>query len=211
MGGVNENPQLGDRTPEQDERFRELLAAAIAVVEGEGIPYVVAGSLASSTWGRPSTIGDIDLVVSPTDAKRLLKAFDSAGYETEEAQPQWLFKAKRDDVTVDIIFEMEGVMYLDDRMVERGSIRDVEGTRLRLMPAEDFVITQALSTREDTPDYWFNALGVLARTDLDWDYFVDRASRGPRRVLSLLLFAESADLPIPESAVRRLFESVYGR
>lgn len=211
MGGVNEKSQTREVDPERQERFREVLAEAIEIVEGEGISYLIGGSMASNHWGRPSAVGDVDMIVQPTDAKRLLKAFDAAGYQTEEAQPNWLYKAKKGDVSVDMIFEMEGHLYLEDVMVDHGELVDVHGIRFRLMSAEDFVVSQAMSTGEDTPDYWYNALGVLAKSELDWDYLVERASRGPRRVLSLLIYAQSNDLPIPDGAIRRLSETVYGR
>ena len=211
MGGVNEKSQTREVEPEELEHFRDVLAEAIDIVEGEGIHYLIAGSMASNHWGRPSAVGDVDLVVQPTDAKRLLKAFDAAGYDTEEAEPKWLYKAKKDDVSVDLIFEMEGHLYLEETMVDHGEITELHGTRLRLMSAEDFVVSQAMSAGEDTPDYWYNALGVLAKSQLDWDYLVERASRGPRRVLSLLIYAQSNDLPIPDGTIRRLSETVYGR
>lgn len=211
MGGVDDKSLTREVDPERLAAFREVLAEAITIVEDEGIPYVVSGSLASNEWGRPSAVGDVDLVVPPTEAKRLLKAFDAAGFDTDEAEPSWLYKAKKSGVSVDVIFEMEGHLYLEDEMVARGALTELHGTRLRLMAAEDFVVSQALSAGEDTPDYWYNALGVLAKSQLDWDYLVERASRGPRRVLSLLIYGQANDLPIPDSAIRRLFEIVYGR
>lgn len=210
MGGVDDNPQTTEVNAEELERFRTVLAEAVEIIEEEGIPYLVAGSLASATWGRPTSVGDIDVVVGPPDAKRALKAFDAAGYDTEEAEPQWLYKARKDDVSVDIIFQMQGDLYLDEQMVEHGTIDEVQGTRLRLMAPEDFIVSQALSAKEDTPDYWYNGLGVLAKAQIDWDYLVERASRGPRRVLSLMIYAQSNDLPIPDTAIKRLFETVYG-
>ena len=211
MGGVDENAQTTEVSPERKKVFAAVFADAIEVVEGEDLPYVVGGSLASMQWGRPTSIGDIDIIISPPDAKRLLGAFDAAGYETDEPEPQWLYKAKKDDITVDLIFQMQGDLFLDDAMVERGQLRDIEGTKARVMPPEDFIVSQAMSAREDTPDYWYNALGVLARSDLDWDYLVERASRSPRRVLSLLVFAESNDLSVPDTAIRSLFLELYGR
>lgn len=210
MGGVDQKAQTREVTPEEQAEFGELLSDAIRIVEDEGVPYVVTGSIASNAWGRPTAVGDVDLVVDPTDAKRLLKRFEADGYETEEAEPQWLYKAKRGDRTVDLIFELEDHMYLDEPMLERASKKEIEGTELRLISAEDFVITQAISFGEDTPDYWFHALGVLARTRLDWDYLIARAARGPRRVLSLLVFAQANDLLIPDQVIRRLYETTYG-
>ena len=211
MAGKVENNQTREISDRRLQAFRETLADAVAITEGEGIAYVAAGSLVSNHWGRPSTMGDVDIVIRPTDAKRLLKAFDAAGYDTEETEPQWLYKASKGDVTVDLIFQLEGDLYLDDDMIQRAPVEELHGVKLRIMSPEDFVVSQAMSAKEDTPDYWYNALGVIAKTNLDWDYLVQRASRGPRRVLSLVLYAQSNDLPIPDSTIRRLFETIYGR
>ena len=199
----------GDFSEAERARFTEVLEEAIEVVEGEEVDYAIGGSIAAMTWGRPTSIEDIDVILSPTDAPRVLKAFDRAGHDTEEPET-WLYKAKKNDVTVDLIFEMESSMYLDEQMAAHTVLSEAFGVRLRLMSAEDYVISQALSTKEDTAAYWYNALSVLGKTDIDWDYLVERASRGPRRVLALLIYAESNDLAIPKTAVRRLFESVYG-
>lgn len=210
MGGVGGNSQTQGISAERLGAFREVLADAVRVAEEEGIDYLIGGSIASGTWGRPASVGDIDMVISPVDAKRLLKAFEQAGYDTEVHDPRWIYKAKKDEIVVDLIFELEGAVYLEDEMVARGPIREVHGVRLRLMAPEDFVVSQALSTKEDTPDYWYNALGVIARTPLDWDYLIDRASRGPRRLLSLLIFAQSEDLVVPDTVLKRMFDATYG-
>jgi hypothetical protein len=52
---------------------------------------------------------------------------------------------------------------------------------------------------------------VISQGDLDWEYLVRRACRaGPRRVLSLLLYAESNDLFVPRGAVVSLDAAVHG-
>jgi predicted nucleotidyltransferase len=211
MSTPSKEEQTREVTAEELRRFRSVLGRAIEVAEAADIPYLVAGSTASNVWGRPTAIGDIDLVVKPTDAKRLLKAFEEAGFEPEESEPSWLYKATDDDVTVDIIFEMEGDLYVDDDMVDKGQYLEVEETKLRVMGPEDYVVSQAMSTKEDTPDYWYNALGVLAKTELDWDYLVKRATVGPKRVLSLLVYAQANDLMIPDDAISRLYDDVYRR
>jgi hypothetical protein len=44
----------------------------------------------------------------------------------------------------------------------------------------------------------------------DIDYVVKRArGAGPRRVLSLLLYAESTDLAVPVTAIRDLLDQLY--
>lgn len=209
MGGARDN--LTEGVEEGRVRaFRSVLAEAIRLAEDEDVPYLVGGSIASGTWGRPGSIGDVDMMISPTEAKRLLKAFERAAFDTRVHDPQWLYKAKKHQVTVDLIFQMEGSFYVEDEMIARGPIRDVHGVRLRLMSPEDFVVSQALSAKEDTPEYWYNGLGVIGRSHLDWDYLLERAMRGPRRVLSMLVYAQSDDLPVPDPVVRRLFDVTFG-
>jgi hypothetical protein len=58
------------------------------------------------------------------------------------------------------------------------------------------------------PRHWHDALSLIAVADLDWDYLVRRARKGARRILSLLLYAQSNDLVVPPAVVRELFEQV---
>jgi hypothetical protein len=50
--------------------FLEVLAEAIAAVEGAEVPYLVIGGVASAALGRPRWTHDIDLFVLPQDADR---------------------------------------------------------------------------------------------------------------------------------------------
>lgn len=210
MDGVRDNVQTQVVGEARMRAFGDVLAEGVRVAEDEGVPYLIGGSIASGVWGRPGSIGDVDMMISPTEAKRLLKAFERAGFATHVHDPQWLYKAVKDGVTVDLIFQMEGSLYVEDEMVERGPIRDVHGVRLRVMSPEDFLVSQALSAKEDTPEYWYNGLGVIPRAELDWEYLLERAMRGPRRVLSMLVYAQSDDLPVPDPIVRRLFDATFG-
>ncbi len=44
----------------------ELLATVVGALEGEGIPYMLTGSLASSLYGEPRATNDIDLLIDPS-------------------------------------------------------------------------------------------------------------------------------------------------
>ena len=195
--------------PGRDEKYAEVLAAAVSIVEANDVPYLAAGSMASLTWGRPGPLGDVDLLIDPRSAKPLLKAFEEAGFETEETFPQWLFKAKKDGITVDLIFEMAGPLYLEPQMIDRGTVVEVQGTKVRMICPEDYILSQALALKEDTAVYWFNALGVIGRQEIDWDYIVEMAHRGPRMLLSMLLLGQAQDLPIPDSVIRRIFANAF--
>jgi hypothetical protein len=70
------------------------------------------------------------------------------------------------------------------------------------------MMMKALAYSEDTPRYWFDAVSILARCDLDWEYLVRRARLGPRRILSLLFFAQANDLVVPDEPMVELLRTV---
>jgi predicted nucleotidyltransferase len=184
---------------------------AIDAIQDAEIPYVVIGGLASSLLGRPRMTNDVDLLLrSEEDARRALEALANAGFETEETNPSWIFKACRDDVTIDLMFWLKGDIYLDDQMLERAPLEEFAGRRISVMPPEDLIVVKAVIHDEQTPRHWHDALGVIADQELDWEYLFSRARHGARRVLALLIYAQANDLIVPDDAIRGLYETIYG-
>jgi predicted nucleotidyltransferase len=194
---------------EFEQRFCQVLSEAVAITEKHEVPYLLAGSLAFEAWARPGGLGDIDLFIDPRPAKELLEAFRYAGYQTEETFPTWLFKATKSGITVDLIFEMAGPLYLEPQMLERGSRVEVRGVEARVMGPEDYVLSQAMALKEDTVVYWRNAIAVLQSREIDWDYLADMASRGPRMVLALLVLAREDRVPVPAWVFRRIYRGIF--
>ena len=187
-----------------------VLADTVGALDDADIPYLLIGGLAASVHGRPRASDDIDLFVKHEDAQRALEAFRGAGFETEETNPQWIYKATKADVQVDLIFWLRGDVYLDDEMLERSKESEWEGVRVRVMPPEDLIVVKAVIHDEQTPRHWGDALGIIADAELDWDYLARRARKGARRVLALLIYAQSNDLVVTDETIRTLFDSVYG-
>lgn len=201
---------MTDERKSKEGPTREVLAEAISIVEREGVPYLMIGGIASAVWGEPKPIRDIDLFVRERDALRTLDAFARAGYHTEHADPEWLLKAVKDDVLVDVIYNVNKEVCIDDEMLERGVPREVEGTKLRVVAPEDLVVALAISNKDDTT-YWYDALSVLGSdTELDWRYLLRRADAGTERVLSLLLYARADGIAVPDEPMRALVERVVG-
>jgi len=72
-------------------------------------------------------------------------------------------------------------------------------------------VMKALAAGEDTARYWYDAIAILARRDLDWEYLSMRARQhGARRILSLLLFATSVDVVVPRRAIDGLYDLIRG-
>lgn len=187
-----------------------VLGEALAALERAGVPHLLMGGLVVATYSRPRATDDVDVFVQPERAADALEALSDAGFEVEQTDPMWLYKAHRKGVLVDVIFRSTGEIYLDEEMMARGPIREVRGVRARLIAPEDLLVIKALATAEHGPHHWYDALGIIARNPIDWDYLVRRARQaGPRRVLSLLLYAESNDQAVPSDAVEQLFELVH--
>ena len=195
------------------DRFLAVLEETRDALDASGVPYLFLGGVASQALGRPRWTHDADVIVTPGEADRALEALARAGFRIQRTDPEWLFKALKDGVLVDLVFRSKGIgdhrpVALDHAMLERAKQEEIEGIAIRVLPPEDLVIIKALVWKEHTPRHWHDALAVLRRPDLDWEYLVQRARRhDPLRVLSLLLYAESNDTPVPWSAVRDLYGS----
>jgi predicted nucleotidyltransferase len=191
------------------DRLGRVLRLAVSAVEDAQIPYALIGGVASSGMGRPRTTHDIDFFVKPHDAARVLEALASKGFQTERTDEKWIFKAFKEGIQVDVIFYTVGGIYFDREMHDRSIEGEFEGLKVRFVPPEDLLIIKAVVHDEATPRHWYDALGIIAATELDWEYLLRRARRARHRVLSLLVYAQSLDLPVPNRVIRTLFEHVY--
>ena len=201
-----------DSTPAEldEERFLRALADASAALDAAGVDHVLMGGVGSAAVGRPRWTHDIDFFVRPEDAGQVLDVLQDAEFTTEETYPDWLFKAFKYDVLVDIIFKSAGGIYLDDEMLERSSLGDFKGQKVRLIAPEDLIVIKAVVNDEHIPRHWYDALGLISFCEIDWDYLVCRAKQyGARRVLSLLLYAQSNDQIVPAGPVKELFRAIY--
>jgi hypothetical protein len=113
-------------------------------------------------------------------------------------------------VLVDVIFRSTRDILMDDEMIRRALLLDFRGRTLPIAPPEDVLVMKAIASGEDTPRYWYDALAITANSsELDWDYLLRRARQhGARRVLSLLLYAQSNDQVVPSWAVEELFDAI---
>ena len=190
--------------------FLRVLGEAIDTIERESIPYGLLGGVASAALGRPRWTHDADIFVRSTDAPAVLEALQDAGFATQRTNPNWLFKGIKHGVLVDILFRAKGDIYLDDEMIERLVDTDFKGVRLKTIPPEDLLVIKAIIHDEETPRHWGDAIALLSCAPaLDWDYMLRRARHGARRVLSLLLYAQSSDVVVPDGPIKALFGMIY--
>lgn len=195
--------------PEED--LLLTLQEVVSVLEANDIDHVLMGGIGSFALARPRETHDIDVFVRPGDVDPTLDLLEAEGFEVVIHDPAWLAKAWKRGVLTDVIFRSSGEIYLDDEMVARAERRDYKGVSAKVIAAEDLLVIKALATAEQTSHHWYDALAIIGRCDLDWDYVVQRAIQaGPRRVLSLLLYAESCDTAVPATAITAMHETLHG-
>ena len=196
------------RTGANEPAFHHALKAVATALDAAQVPHVFIGGLASMVHGRTSWTHDLDVMVAPREQPAAIEALVGAGFELLASPASWLSKVGWEDVVVDVIHAASGPIFLDAEMLEHSVVETVWDTEVRVIGPEDLVVTKAVAHDEETPHYWWDALAVLAAREVDWDYLVFRARRGPRRVLSLLLYAQSSDLAVPDTAIRRVLALV---
>jgi predicted nucleotidyltransferase len=168
--------------PEANADFEELLETlkhAAAALREADVRYVLGGGLAIWARGGPETEHDVDFFVKPEDAERALRALERAGFRSEEPPEEWLYKAWRGDVMVDLIFSPSGLV-VDDALLDRGEEIEVHAVRMPVMRAEDVLVAKLLALREHQVDY--DSVLEVARTvreQIDWNEVRERTEGSP--------------------------------
>jgi predicted nucleotidyltransferase len=198
------------RQTEMGEAFNRVLFKALDAIEERQIPFGLIGGIAVSGMGRPRSTHDIDIFVRPEDADAALDALAKAGFETEKTFKSWLYKGWMEEMMVDIIFKSSGDLYFDDEVQAHAKPIMYHGRSIPAVAPEDLIIIKAMVHSEIGPHHWHDALALLSHAQIDWDYLLKRARRGQRRILSLLIYAQSNDVWIPNEVIVKLAQNVFG-
>jgi predicted nucleotidyltransferase len=189
--------------------FLRVLDEALDALHTADIPFLLIGGIGSAVYGRDQGTRDIDVFVRPETARRVLEVLGARGFETKEVTERWLSKAMKHGVLVDVIFRSTRDILLGDEMLDRSRVMPFRGREVPLAPPEDLVVMKACAMSEDTSRYWYDAVSIIAHSELDWDYLVARArEHGARRLLSLLLFATSLDIVVPSEPIEALYDAI---
>lgn len=140
----------------------------------------------------------------PNDADCALAALDRVGFEPERTDPSWLYKARKDDVLVDIIFRgRRGFELVDEMLTRRRRVR-LGDTDVWMRAPEDQVLLELVSDAAVTPTHWRSALEILEHQPVDWSLLEPRGDGGRERLLALLLYARTEGIVVPSERIRRL-------
>ena len=155
------------------------LKRSAAALRDAGIPFLVAGGVASWVRGGPSTDHDLDFLVKPEDADKALNALVEAGLRPERPPEEWLYKAYDGDVLVDLIFNPAG-LDVDDELIARGEEREVEAMTMRVIRPEDLLVSKIMAMTEHSINYrGCLEIARSLREQIDWDDVRRRTDSSP--------------------------------
>ena len=200
--GEDEPTRLETDDEVAEETYLAILDGCLEAMAGSGLRHAFIGGLASQIYGRDRETKDIDIFIAVADAAAALERFAAAGFEVERTNPDWLFKATRERVLVDVVFRSSDGRELDAET--RIELSDYKGRRVPILGPEDLVLVKLPAFNEATPRHWWDCLAILEQARIDWPYLARRAAPRPHRLLSLLDFARGEGLEVPESALAAL-------
>ena len=156
------------------EQIEATLKRTVGALRDGGVPFLLAGSLASWARGGPSTRHDLDVIVKPEHAERALEALVLRGMRAERPVEEWLLKAWDGDVLVDLIFCPRG-LEVTDELLERSEELHVLGTTMPVLALEDLLASKLLALDEHRLDL-SPALQIARalREQIDWQALRDR-------------------------------------
>jgi len=158
------------------DQILDTLKKSTCALREAGIPFALAGGIASWARGGPPREHDIDYFVKPEDAERALAALAEAGMRPEKPPEGWLYKAFDGDVMVDLIFEPASGPVTDEEL-ERADEMEVQATRMRVLAPTDVLATKLLALKEHEVDYdSVLEISRALREQVDWDALRQRTA-----------------------------------
>ena len=169
-------------THDDEERFGPILSTlrrSVALLREAGIPFIVGGSLAAWARGGPEVTNDLDLMVRPSDAERVLELLVDAGMRPERPPEEWLLKAWDGDVLVDIIFcTVEGEV--TEEVIAHGEELTVTSMAMNVMGLEDMFALRLQTLNEHHLEYaGLLKMARALREQVDWDAVRARVRHTP--------------------------------
>lgn len=175
-----------------DPQARQFYVAALEALNAAKLPYLVGGAYAFARYtGIERHTKDLDLFVRREDARGILAALASAGYQGDMTFPHWLGKAFHGEYFIDVIFSAgNNVAQVDDRWFEHAIDEVVLGVPVKLIPPEEMLWSKGYIMERERFDGADIAHVLRACAErLDWDRLLERFDAHWQVLLShLVLF-----------------------
>jgi hypothetical protein len=179
------NPTWASIIP--DEQWAVYLDA-IRVTRKTGARFLLGGAFGLAAYtGRWRNTKDLDFFVLPSDKDKIVDALTKAGFEDYYSRLAydrgWIYRAVREDMIVDIIWQTPNRRSeVDEKWFTRSRELILRGENLAVLPAEELLVIKLFVIQRDRCD-WPDLLNLLYRTGdkLDWQHVLKRL--GPEQPL----------------------------
>lgn len=156
---------------ELPEKQEALAREVLSTLEGQRIPYAVAGAYALlQHTGICRTTKDLDIFLTSENWWAALRYLQSQGFNCEVRDPVWLAKIHRDNYFVDLITGMSnGVIVVDDAWIRHAQPASVLGVKSRVLAPEELLVSKLFVTRRERFD-GADIVHIIYATagNLDW-------------------------------------------
>lgn len=153
-----------------------MYAEVLNLLRARHIPFAVSGAFAlRQHTGICRDTKDLDVFLPHEELAGTLAMLSAAGFETETRDPVWLSKVHRGEYFVDLITGMSnGVIVVNNDWVERAEIAEVLGIRVKVLAAEELIVSKLFVTRRERFD-GADIVHVIHGTagKLDWVRILD--------------------------------------
>lgn len=167
------------RRSEEFEALIDTLKVTVATLRRREVAFVLGGSIAAWARGGPEPRNDLDLMVKPEDADAALAALAEVQMRTERPPEEWLYKAWRGGVMIDLIFRPAG-LEITDEVLERADSISVAAVETPVMALEDVLVTMLWAIDEHSLDYSrLVSIARALREQIDWPKLQARTGDSP--------------------------------
>jgi hypothetical protein len=158
-----------------------IYSDAIRVTRRTGARFLLGGAFGLAAYtGRWRNTKDIDFFVLPSDKDRIVDALTKAGFE--DFYPRlsydrgWIYRAVREDVLVDAIWQTPNRRSeVDEEWFARSRKVILRDEKLEVLPAEELLVIKLYVIQRDRCD-WPDLINLLYQTcdQLDWNHVLNR-------------------------------------
>ena len=129
----------------------EALKAIAACLKADRVPFALAGSYAVYARGGTHSLHDVDFVVPAEAIPAATSALQRCGFRVEQPPEDWLIKAHRDGVCIDVIHYLSSGEVTAE-LLGRTDEMPVESVIMPVLSATDLLIGKIVALSEHSCD-----------------------------------------------------------
>jgi hypothetical protein len=189
--GETMTPQQHETITPQQQQARDFYLRAMQVLDEAGVEFLVGGGFAMKHHtGIVRDTKDLDVFVYPGASRKAVDALAAADFKTEWPWPHFLARATSDTgAFIDILYNSgNGLAPVDEEWFNHAEEGDLLDRRVRLVPAEEIVVSKSFVMERDRFDGADVAHLMLRKgRRFDWARLLRRFAGHERVLLAQLL------------------------